>query len=86
MNLLKHLPRKLSSPMKQKAVSLLELKANKKIGQANTYSGIGKCLKDSSNLPAFLLQLINHPNAVVEMLIGKYGELIKAVLAISLDI
>ena len=75
--------------MKRKAVSLLELKANKKLVQQTLTQESGSVIlpKDLSNLAASINKSSkNDLDAVVEMLMDKYGELIKTVLAISLDI
>ena len=82
----KHLPhqRKLSAPLKEKAVSLLEMKANKKLVQEKLTQESGKVilLKDLSNLAASINKSTkNDLDCVVKLLLNKYG---KSILAIQL--
>ena len=61
--------------MKEKAKSLLEIKANKKLVQQTLTQESGNVilLKDLSNLASSMKSPKNDLDAVVKMLIDKYG-------------
>ena len=79
----------MSAPLKEKAVSLLEMKANKKLVQEKLTqekltqeSGKVILLKDLSNLAASINKSTkNDLDGVVKLLLNKYG---KSILAIQL--